>query len=354
MSYSNRFIDVAFGDSAFEKILHNLTVGSTLSGAAFLAAVEEESEAVIQEFMDHLEDMNVTLDISDLPKMPASGELGVRLHREEQLVKQGKLLEKLEETDPLRLYLEELARIPACGDMETLAWTLEEKNSREADISDIANALLNLSLSRILELAESYIGCGVLLMDLIQEGSMGLWMRLDCYTGGDFGKFRDLHIRRAMVRAIVLQAINNGLGQKLRRTMEDYRSVDEKLLVELGRNPTLEEIAQELHMSVEETAVVAATLESARNLNRTVPQQEPQEADPEEEQAVEDTAYFQTRQRIQELLSGLEAQDAKLLTLRFGLEGGLPMSPEEVGRRLGLTPEEVVEKEAAALTTLRG
>ena len=82
---------------------------------------------------------------------------------------------------------------------------------------------------------------------------------------------------------------------------------------------------------------------------------QPQEAEPtpEDEQAVEDTAYFQMRQRIAELLSDLEEADARLLTLRFGLEGGKPLSPEEVGKRLGLTPEEAVEREAAALSKLR-
>ncbi|MEE1036890.1 MAG: sigma factor-like helix-turn-helix DNA-binding protein, partial [Oscillospiraceae bacterium] len=72
-----------------------------------------------------------------------------------------------------------------------------------------------------------------------------------------------------------------------------------------------------------------------------------------EDQAVENTALFQMRQRISDLLSGLSETDAKLLTLRFGLEGGQPMGPEEAGRRLGLTPEEVVAREAAALAKLR-
>ena len=72
-----------------------------------------------------------------------------------------------------------------------------------------------------------------------------------------------------------------------------------------------------------------------------------------EEQAVEDTALFQMRQRIADLLSGLEETDQKLLSLRFGLEGGKPLSPEDTGNRLGLTPEEVVEREAAALAKLR-
>jgi RNA polymerase primary sigma factor len=81
--------------------------------------------------------------------------------------------------------------------------------------------------------------------------------------------------------------------------------------------------------------------------------QEPEVEDPEDSQAVEDTAYFQTRQRIEELLSGLGEQETKLISLRFGLEGGLPLSPEETGKRLGLTPEEVVAMEAAALSKMR-
>ena len=80
---------------------------------------------------------------------------------------------------------------------------------------------------------------------------------------------------------------------------------------------------------------------------------EEKEPEPEEEQAVEDTAYFQMRQRIGELLSVLPAEDAELLTLRFGLEGGMPLTPEETGRKLGLTPQEVVMKEANALAKLR-
>ena len=69
--------------------------------------------------------------------------------------------------------------------------------------------------------------------------------------------------------------------------------------------------------------------------------------------AVEDTAYFQMRQRIAELLGGLDAREQKLLTMRYGLEGGLPLSPEETGRKLGMTPDEVVAAEAAALAKLR-
>ena len=180
---------------------------------------------------------------------------------------------------------------------------------------------------------------------------MGLWMGLNAYTGGNFGTFRDWWIRQYMAKAAVMQARANGVGQKIRQALEDYRSVDERLLTDLGRNPTLEEIAAELHMDVEEAAMVADMLRSARKLSRAeAPDEEPAQ---EDEQAVEDTAYFQMRQRIAELLSVLPERDAKILTLRFGLEGGLPLSPEDTGKRLGLTAEEVVAAEGAALAKLR-
>jgi len=130
--------------------------------------------------------------------------------------------------------------------------------------------------------------------------------------------------------------------------------VDERLLGELGRNPTLEEIALELHMRVEEADAVRKMLEDARILAKVkAPPVEEEEEKEAQEQSVEDTAMFQMRQRILDLLSGLTAEDQKLLTLRFGLEGGKPMSPEDAGRQMGLTAEEVVTREAAALAKLR-
>ena len=190
-------------------------------------------------------------------------------------------------------------------------------------------------------------------MDLIQEGSMGLWQCILHYSGGDFEKERDWWISQSMAKLITLQARARGVGQKMRQAVEDYRSVDEQLLSELGRNPTLEEIAQRLHMSVEEATLVADMLESARLLSKAKGQPETPVDKQEEEHAVEDTAYFQLRQRIAELLSSLDDQSAKLLTMRFGLEGGLPKTPEETGRALGMTPEEVIAAETAALAKLR-
>lgn len=340
-------MDFTFEPAPWELALEEIEDGGSLSAVRFLTLVEGEEEAEAEEALRTLEQRHIMLDISQLPKAAGTGEAAVRLRREEQLVKEGDFVQALEETDPLRLYLQELSEMPACGDVAVLSQRLLSGDK------SVVEKLTNLMLSRVVEHARGLTGYGVLLLDLIQEGSLGLWQGVLSYEGGDFEAHCDWHIRWDLARAVTMQARANGVGLKMRQAMEDYRAVDERLLSDLGRNPTLEEIAQELHMSADETALVANMLTAARNLAQAKQPAEPEEEDPEDQQAVEDTAYFQMRQRIEELLSELDERDAKVLKLRFGLEGGKPLSPEETGRKLGLTPEEVVAKEAAALAKLR-
>lgn len=340
-------IDFDFGDSAWELTRDTLKSGTSISAARFLTLLEGEDEDAVQEALDDLVSRRIELNIAALPKPSGTGEAALRLRREEQLVKAGTLMTALEENDPLRLYLEELASIPVCGDMALLALDCA------AGKTSAKEQLLNLCLSRVVEIAKEHTGNGVLLLDLIQEGSLGLWQAIAAYECGDFEAHRDWFIRQAMAQVITLQARESGVGQKMRTLLEDYRSVDERLLGELGRNATLEEIALEMHITPEEAEMVRDTLESARLLNRARTANAPKEEEPEDEQHVEDTALFQMRQRIMDLLGGVSKADAKLLTLRFGLEGGLPLSPEETGKKLGLTPEEVISREAAALAQLR-
>ncbi len=339
-------LDFVFEPAAWELAFRQIGNGGSISAARFLTLMEGEEEQTVEEALLTLEERRIALDISDLPAA-ASGEAAVRLRREEQLVKSGDLLQSLEETDPLRLYLEELAQIPAQGDIGLLAQRLVQGDR------SVVEQITALMLSAVVEEACTLVGRGVLLQDLIQEGSLGLWQGILEYKKGDLEQQCRWHIRFGMARLVTMQARANGLGQKLRQALEDYRSMDERLLGELGRNPTLEEIAGAMHITAEEAARIARELDTVRLLAQAKQPAEPAEPDPDQEQAVEDTAYFQARQRIEELLSELEEGDAKLLTLRFGLEGGKPLTPEQTGKRLGLTPEEVLEKESAALAKLR-
>ena len=315
-------LDFVFEESQWQLALKAYKKGERISSAQLLTLLEEAEEAQVEEALDCLLEREISLDVSDLPKFSASGALAARLALEEKLVRQDQLPEGLEENDPLRLYLQELSQ-----------------NDGETPLDKL--------LSQAVACAKEYVGKGVLLLDLIQEASLGL------LQAEDRGKADRLwYMHQYLSRAVFLQARAGGVGQRLRQALEDYRAVDEKLLAELGRNPTLEEIAQDLHMSVQEAGMVAETLESVMLLQR-VHKPEPEQLPQEEDQAVEDTAYFQMRQRISELLSVLPEEDAALLQMRYGLEGGLPMKPEQVAVKMGLTKEEVISREAAALAKLR-
>ncbi len=320
--------------------------GGSLSAVRFLAIMEDQPEDQVEDALLYLESAGIQLDISDLPKPAAVGQAAVRLHREEQLAKEGTLRTNLEENDPLRLYLEEVDSIHIPSDLQGMA------RRYAGGYDQVLPGLTNGMIPTVIEMACTMTGRGVLLLDLIQEGSLGLWQGILSYRDGDFHDHARWWIAQYLARAVTLQARESGVGQKMKQAMEDFRAVDGRLLSDLGRNATLPEIAEELHMTLEEAQAVAGMLESARLLQQAKPE-EKEEDSQEEEQAVEDTAYFQMRQRVSELLSCLDAQDAQLLTLRFGLEGGLPLSPEETGRKLGLTPEEVVAREAAALAKMR-
>ncbi len=342
-------MEFVFEKSPVDTLLEGLS-GDTLSGAQLLTALEGED---LEQVLEELEQRNVLPLVEDLPRYASDPETDRRLHREEKMIRQGDLLASLEEGDPLRLYLEELASIPVCGDVELLALELERIPPEQREMAPQCQQLTNLSLSRVVELAGEYTGRGVLLLDLIQEGSMGLWQGLASYGGEDFAPQRDRWIRFAMAKAVLLQAQAAGVGQRMRENMEDFRSVEERLLGELGRSPELSEIAQALHMTQEQAAAVGDMVANAWNMSRIKAPAQVSELPEEEDQSVENTAYFQIRSRIEELLERLEEQDRQLLSLRYGLSGGVPLSAEQTGARLGLTAREVNQREAAALALLR-
>ena len=334
-------------DITFEEdLLREIPDGGSVKAEYLLTRLPGDEDAV-QQLLEELDMRRIRLDISGLPASEPAGEAARRLHREHALAQSGDLLTSLEETDPLRLYLEELALIPAAGDPEVLA----ERVTRGDE--NAAAMLVNLYLHRVVDLAKAHTGRGVLLLDLIQEGSLGLWQGILSYEGGDISRHADWWIRQYLGKAVFLSSLNGGLGQKLRQGMKDYVDVDQRLLTELGRNPTLEEIAEAMHVAPADAEVYADMLRSAKSKQQVEAACEPREETAEDEQAVEDTAYFQSRQRILELLSALTEQEAKLVSLRYGLEGGLPLTPEQTGEKLGLTPEEVITMEAAALSKLR-
>ena len=162
-------LEFSFGPSPWETWLRTKQMGDTVSAAQLLTLLEEENEQAAEDALQELEMACMKLNISDLPKNSGSGETAVRLRQETQLVQQGLNPGVLEENDPLRLYLEEVAAMPAFGD-EVLLAEMCAKGKQSA-----MEQLTTLGLSRVIALSKEYVGYGVLLLDLIQEGSLGLW-----------------------------------------------------------------------------------------------------------------------------------------------------------------------------------
>ena len=339
--------DFVFEQAPWEAYLRSCKNGSVISGWNLISMLEDEEDDAVEDAFSILTVKKLQLDLSGLPQMSAGSNTAQRLQQEREYVTGGLKTALMEETDPLRLYLEEIAAAPACGDEKLLAEQLSSGDQRAAQ------RLTELGLSRVVEIAAEYAGQAVLLLDLIQEGNIGLWEAISGYRGGDYAAQRDEAIRSSVLKAIVLQVRSNGISQKMKKALQDYRAADQHLLTKLGRNPGLEEIAQEMHISLEQAQTIEKTMADILLLQKAEKLAAPKEETAEDELPVEDTAYFQMRQRISEMMSVLDEQEARILTMRFGLEKGLPMSAEEVAKALGITTAAVTACETAALSKLR-
>lgn len=339
--------DFVFEQAPWEAYLRTCKAGANISAWNLISMLEDEDDEAVEDAFSIISMRNLQLDFSTLPQLDLGKQMSLRLKQEAEYVQNGLATEQMEEHDPLRLYLEEVAQTPAFGDERLFAQALLSGDEHAPE------RLATLGLSRVIEIASSFAGRMVLLLDLIQEGNIGLWEAIQTYSGGDYAGYRDRMIRNALDKAMVLQARSSGISQKMQKALQAYRDADEALLTQLGRNPTLEEIAARMHVTPEQAQTIQKTLSDVLLLQQAEKLIEPKEETPEDELAVEDTAYFQMRQRISDLLSGLSEQDSQILSMRFGLDKGIPMRVEEVAKALGLTVAQVAEREAAALAVLR-
>ncbi len=339
-------MEFIFEKSPEERLQEAIASRDGISALECLEVIEDLSEEEAEEALYALAEGCDKIDVTCIPLYERDEHTARRLKLEDKLAKSGDLMTGLEENDPLRLFLEELAAMPPADEKALLAQYM-------AGNEDITRQLAECSLGRVVERACRMTGHGVLLLDLIQEGCMGLWQGIMKYSGGDYETYICRQIDRYLKTAVLMQAHTDDVIYKARQGMEDFRDADQKLLAELGRNPTLEEIAEAIHCTPAEAAVYAEMLSQAKLRQQVDQLRAPKEETPDDDQSVENTAYFQMRQRIQDMLSDLSEQEAKLLTLRFGLEGGMPMDAIQVGQAMGLTADEVTKMEAAALQKLR-
>lgn len=343
----NMDLEFDLEERPWERSLSALRPGGTLSAAHFLAKLSEADQEELDDAIDQLRQKDILLDTGDLVPAAIPQQTAQRLVLERELAESGSRGEELEENDPLRLSLEQwLAQSPLEPErIPALAAAAAAGDARAA--SALAEGFLPL----LWAVAKEYAGQGALLTDLMQEGSLALWQAvMDCPDPRGFEALALRQARLAMAGAVVAQHHAWGTGAALLKAMQDYDRADRELLRDLGHNPSREEIAQYLHVDPQRLETLEKMRRDAAALEKAVPQ--PQEA-PEQDAPVEDTAYFQQRMEIEALLSGLTPEDRQLLELRFGLTGKPPMSPAEAGRALGLTPGQVQQREARALSALR-
>ena len=179
-------LEFSFDAAPWELALGQLPDGGSICAAQLLTLLECETEETVEEVLLQLELRHITLDISALPKAPATGEAALRLQMEEKLPRTGDIRFELEENDPLRLYLDEVAGLPCAGDPQLMA----ERFAGGYD--PVLPGLTNCMLSLVIDMARGMTGHGVLLMDLIQEASLGLWQSILSFRSGNFEE----HARR--------------------------------------------------------------------------------------------------------------------------------------------------------------
>lgn len=341
-------IDVTFDQvlTPWELALAKLKPGDKLSAVRFLGLLRSSEDVSLEDAALELEQLGVMLDVSELPRLEGNGDTVARIRLENQMLEQGSW-EVLDERDPLRLFVEELELLKPIADGSELA-SLGAAGDEKAMAK-----LTDGYLPTVFQCAREFSDRGVLLMDLIQEGSLGLWQGVLRYEGGPFREQALWWIRQAMARAVTIQAESDGVGDHLAQQIDRYRQADRALLTRLGRNPQDEELAQELGITLEETLSLGKMLREIQTMAQLKQAQQPPEESPEDDLAIEDTAYYQTRERVSDLMSGLTQEETMVLNLRYGLNGKPPMTLQETAERMNRTAVDVAELEKTALEKMR-
>lgn len=260
-------------------------------------------------------------------------------------------------SDPIRMYLKEIGRV----DLLTAAEEITLAKKIEKDDIDAKNALIEANLRLVVSIAKKYIGRGLSLLDLLQEGNMGLIRaveKFDYKKGYKFSTYATWWIRQAITRAIADQARTIRIPVHMVETINRLTRVSRELLQEKGRDPTPEEIANKMDIEVDKVQDVLKISQEPVSLETPVGA----EKDSHLGDFIEDTTvitpvaatnYQFLKTHIQEVLEYLTPRERRILILRFGLEDGRQRTLEEVGREFGVTRERIRQIEAKALAKLR-
>ena len=289
-------------------------------------------------------------DDGDMDKL--DGEDEIELDKIDLSVPEGVSIE-----DPVRMYLKEIGKVPLLSAEEEIELAKRMENGDEAAKKRLAEANLRLVVS----IAKRYVGRGMLFLDLIQEGNLGLIKaveKFDYRKGYKFSTYATWWIRQAITRAIADQARTIRIPVHMVETINKLIRVSRQLLQELGREPTPEEIADKMDMSVERVREILKISQEPVSLETPIGEEEDSHLgdfiqDDNVPVPADAAAFTLLKEQLVEVLSTLTDREQKVLRLRFGLDDGRARTLEEVGKEFNVTRERIRQIEAKALRKLR-
>ncbi|NLO99377.1 MAG: RNA polymerase sigma factor RpoD [Clostridiaceae bacterium] len=259
--------------------------------------------------------------------------------------------------DPVRMYLKEIGKVPLLTSEEEIELAKRMENGDEEAKKRLAEANLRLVVS----IAKRYVGRGMLFLDLIQEGNLGLIKaveKFDFRKGFKFSTYATWWIRQAITRAIADQARTIRIPVHMVETINKLIRVSRQLLQELGRDPTPEEIAKEMGMSEDKVRDIQKISQEPVSLETPIGEEEDSHLgdfipDDDAPAPAESAAFTLLKEQLIDVLDTLTPREEKVLRLRFGLDDGRARTLEEVGREFNVTRERIRQIEAKALRKLR-
>ncbi len=259
--------------------------------------------------------------------------------------------------DPVRMYLKEIGKVPLLSAEEEI----ELAKRMELGDQEAKKRLAEANLRLVVSIAKRYVGRGMLFLDLIQEGNLGLIKaveKFDYRKGYKFSTYATWWIRQAITRAIADQARTIRIPVHMVETINKLIRVSRQLLQELGREPTPEEIAEEMNMPVERVREILKISQEPVSLETPIGEEEDSHLgdfiqDDNVPVPADAAAFTLLKEQLQEVLGTLTEREQKVLTLRFGLEDGRARTLEEVGKEFNVTRERIRQIEAKALRKLR-
>ena len=292
------------------------------------------------------------LIMSDEEEMNLSEEDEVDMENIDLSVPEGVSIE-----DPVRMYLKEIGKVPLLTADEEISLAKRMENGDENAKKRLAEANLRLVVS----IAKRYVGRGMLFLDLIQEGNLGLIKaveKFDYRKGYKFSTYATWWIRQAITRAIADQARTIRIPVHMVETINKLIRVSRQLLQELGREPQPEEIAKEMNMSVDRVREILKISQEPVSLETPIGEEEDSHLgdfiqDDNVPVPADAAAFTLLKEQLVEVLGTLTEREQKVLRLRFGLDDGRARTLEEVGKEFNVTRERIRQIEAKALRKLR-